>query len=202
MGRGKKNNLQRWIINMRMVDKRLDRQRRKIQKDEKKMMREIKNALAQDDMDTARLFAKDIARSRKMAFNLQKLRSRVKTMTFKLEQASAIQSIGMDLRGLVKSLHMVNRSIAIPQMEQLLFAMENEMENLNLTTETMEEGLEGIGDLGEGEETDSEADRILGEIVATRVATTESDLASASKDDLSEDLASRLQRLKGSDTDK
>lgn len=179
---------------MRMVDKRLERQRKKIQRDELKMMKEVKDALAKDDMDTARLFAKDIARSRKMAFNLQKLRSKVKTMVFKLEQANAVQQIGHDLRGLVKSLYMVNRTLAIPQMENILFAMENEMENLNLTTETLDEGLDTAF---EGDETeDAEADKILEEMKVTRVATTESSLAQAG-DTLSEDLEARLQRLKG-----
>ena len=190
----KKQNLNKYIINMRMVDKRLERQRRKMQRDEMKMMKEVKEALAKDDMDTARLFAKDIARNRKMAFNLQKLRSKVKTMVFKLEQASAIQQIGADLRGLVKSLYMVNRTLAMPQMENILFAMENEMENLNLTTETLDEGLDSAFETDETE--DSEADKILEEMKASRVATTESSLASAG-DNLSEDLEARLQRLKG-----
>jgi hypothetical protein len=180
---------------MRMVDKRLERQRKKIQRDEMKMMKEVKDALAKDDIDTARLFAKDIARSRKMAFNLQKLRSKVKTMVFKLEQASAVQAIGADLRGLVKSLYMVNRTLAIPQMEQILFAMENEMENLSLTTDTLEEGLDTAFESDETE--DGDADKILEEMKASRVATTESSLASANSDSLSEDLEARLQRLKG-----
>jgi hypothetical protein len=191
----KKQNLNKWIINMRMVDKRLERQRKKIQRDEMKMMKEVKDALAKDDIDTARLFAKDIARSRKMAFNLQKLRSKVKTMVFKLEQASAVQAIGADLRGLVKSLYMVNRTLAIPQMEQILFAMENEMENLSLTTDTLEEGLDTAFESDETE--DGDADKILEEMKASRVATTESSLASANSDSLSEDLEARLQRLKG-----
>ena len=189
----KKQNLNKWIVNMRMVDKRLEHQRKKIQRDEKKMMKEVKDALDKDDLETARLFAKDIARSRKMAYNLQKLRSKVKTMVFKLEQANAIQQIGQDLRGLVKSLYMVNRSLAIPQMENILFAMENEMENLNLTTETLDEGLDTAF---EEETDDEEANKILEEMKASRVATTESSLASAG-DNLSEDLEARLQRLKG-----
>ena len=115
-------------------------------------------------------------------------------MVFKLEQANAIQEIGMDLRGLVKSLYMVNRRLAIPQMENILFAMENEMENLNLTTETLDEGLDMAFETDETE--DAEADKILEEMKASRVATTESNLASAG-DTLSEDLEARLQRLKG-----
>ena len=179
---------------MRMVDKRLERQRKKIQHDELKMTKEVKDALAKDDLETAKLFAKDIARSRKMAYNLQKLRSKVKTMIFKLEQANAVQQIGGDLRGLVKSLYMVNRTLALPQMENILFAMENEMENLNLTTETLDEGLDSAFESDESE--DDEANKILEEMKAAKVATTESSLASTG-DTLSEDLEARLQRLKG-----
>ena len=190
----KKQNLNKFIINMRMVDKRLERQRKKIQHDELKMTKEVKDALAKDDLETAKLFAKDIARSRKMSYNLQKLRSKVKTMIFKLEQANAVQQIGGDLRGLVKSLYMVNRTLALPQMENILFAMENEMENLNLTTETLDEGLDSAFESDESE--DDEANKILEEMKAAKVATTESSLASTG-DTLSEDLEARLQRLKG-----
>jgi uncharacterized protein YigA (DUF484 family) len=93
--------LQKWIINMRMVEKRLERQRRKMKKDEQKMMKEVKQAIENDDMQSAKLFAKDIARNRKMAHNLQRLRSQVKGIGYKLEQASAVKAIGGDLRGLV-----------------------------------------------------------------------------------------------------
>ena len=71
--------------------------------------------------------------------------------------------------------------------------MENEMENLNLTTETLDEGLDTAF---EEETDDEEANKILEEMKASRVATTESSLASAG-DNLSEDLEARLQRLKG-----
>ena len=194
----RKQNLNRWIVNMRMVEKRLDRQRKKMLKDEAKMKKEIKDALEKDDLDTARLFAKDMARSRKMAYNLQKLKSQVKTMTFKLEQASAIQQIGMDLRGLVKSLYQVNRRLNVGGLEQILYGMENEMENLNLTTEMLEEGLDtvSIGD----ETEDEEANKILEEMQASRVATTASSLASGS-DSLSDDIEERLKKLKGEQGD-
>ena len=89
---------------------------------------------------------------------------------------------------------MVKRTLALPQMENILFAMENEMENLNLTTETLDEGLDSAFESDESE--DDEANKILEEMKAAKVATTESSLASTG-DTLSEDLEARLQRLKG-----
>ena len=156
--------LQKWIINMRMVEKRLERQRRKMKKDEQKMMREVKQSIENDDMEAAKLFAKDIARNRKMAHNLQRLRSQVKGIGYKLEQASAVQTVGGDLRGLVKSLGKINRRLAIPQMENILFAMENEIETLNFTTETLEEGFDSIGATDDEVGVDSEANQIIEEI--------------------------------------
>lgn len=190
---GRRSNLQKYIINMRMIDKRLERQRKKLIKDEAKMMKEVRQALENDDQESAKLFAKDVARSRKMQLNLQTLRSRVKGITFKLEQANAIQAVAGDLRGLVRSLARVNRQMAIPQMEGLLMGMEMEMEQLNLSSEMLEEGFESIAD--GGVEEDSEADQIIAEFQAAR----QIDSGLETPDNRSEDINERLKRLKGKD---
>ena len=189
-----KQPLQRWIIDMRLVDKRLERQRIKLKNDEAKMMKEVRTALENDDMDSARLFAKDIARTRKMMLNLQSLRSKVKGISFKLESAATVQAIGGDLRGLVRSLAKVNRQLAIPQMEQLLLGMENQMTQLDMTTETIEEGFDSITE--GGVEEDAEANQIIEELQVARAgAPGLPDPA----DTRTEDINQRLERLKGSD---
>ncbi|OLS27541.1 MAG: hypothetical protein HeimC3_03200 [Candidatus Heimdallarchaeota archaeon LC_3] len=186
--------LQKWIINMRMVEKRLERQRRKMKKDEQKMMREVKQAIENDDMNGAKLFAKDIARNRKMAHNLQKLRSQVKGIGYKLEQASAVQTISGDLRGLVRTLGKINRQIAIPQMENILFAMENEIETLNLTTETLDEGLEAVGATDDDVGVDSEASQIIEEIQTAGAVKSGLPVPADSRE---KEINSRLEKLKG-----
>ena len=186
--------LQKWIINMRMVEKRLERQRRKMKKDEQKMMREVKQSIENDDMEAAKLFAKDIARNRKMSHNLQRLRSQVKGIGYKLEQASAVQSIGGDLRGLVKSLGQINRRMAIPQMENILFAMENEIETLNMTTETLEEGFESVGMTDDEVGVDSEASQIIEEI---QTASAVKSGLPVPADVREKEIDERMQKLKG-----
>ena len=190
-----KQPLNRWIINMRLVDKRLERLRIKLKKDEANMMKEVRTALENDDMDSARLFAKDIARTRKMMLNLQSLRSKIKGITFKLESAATVQAIGGDLRGLVRSLVKVNRQLAIPQMETLLLGMEDQMTQLDMTTETIEEGFDTITE--GGVEEDAEANQIIEELQVAR--TTTPGLPVPADDTRVEDIDRRLERLKGTD---
>lgn len=186
-----KGSTQKWIVRLRMVDKRLDRQRRKLLGEEKKMMKEVKEAVARGDMSSARLFAKDVSKSRNMALGCQSLRSQVKGMTFKLQQAQAVQSIGQDLKGMVRALHQVNRTLRVPELEKVLGQMETEMGRLDLTTESIDEGFDMIS-MSENE--DVEVDKIIGEITAGEAAVADSGLPTA--DVRSQELAKELKKLK------
>ncbi|HKZ41553.1 MAG TPA: Snf7 family protein [Candidatus Hodarchaeales archaeon] len=188
-----RQNLQRFIISMRLVERRLERQSSKLKKEEFKMAKEVRHAIETDDMDAAKLFAKDIARNRHMVLNLQTLRSRVKGISFKLEQASAVQQLGGDIRGLVRSLVRINRQMAIPEMERLLMGMETEMETLNMTTETLEEGFESISAGTEGESEDAEANQIIEELQAAKVS---GQALPTPADSRADEITNRLQKLK------
>ncbi|MFX0172361.1 MAG: Snf7 family protein, partial [Candidatus Hodarchaeota archaeon] len=110
----------KWIVRLRMVEKRMNRQRNKLLKEEKSMLKEVEKSIEQGDMATARLLAKDVAKNRSMSRGCQQMASRVKAIKFKLEQAAATQAIGKDLKGLVRTLHTMNAQLKIPQLEGVL----------------------------------------------------------------------------------
>lgn len=168
-GKDPKQMTQQWIVRLRMVERRLNRQGQKMKRDEGKMLKEVKSSMESGDMETARLFAKDVARSRRMRIGTQKLASRIKAINFKLQQAQAVQTIGSDLTGLVRALKGVNQTLKIPEIEQTVMRMEYEMEKLDMTSESLEDGFESI--TYGGEEEDQEVDKILGELSAARAAT-------------------------------
>jgi hypothetical protein len=174
-----------------MVEKRMLRQRKKLQKEEKQMLKEVERAIEDGDMSTARLLAKDVAKNRHMAQACQQMASRVKGIKFKLEQAAATQAIGKDLKGLVRTLHTMNAQLKIPQLEGVLQQMEVETERIDLATDAMDEGFEMMtSDVEE----DEVVEKILGEISASKAAKV--DFGLPSPDIRSQELQKELEKIK------
>ncbi len=183
----------KWIVRLRMVEKRMLRQRKKLQKEERSMLKEVEKAIEDGDMSTARLLAKDVAKNRNMARACQQMASRVKAIKFKLEQAAATQAIGKDLKGLVRTLHQMNAQLKIPQLEGVLQQMEIETERVDVATEAMDEGFEMMtSDVEE----DELVEKILGEISASKAAT--ADFGLPSPDIRSQELQKELEKIKKS----
>lgn len=183
----------KWIVRLRMVEKRMLRQRKKLQKEEKHMLKEVERAIEDGDMASARLLAKDVAKNRHMAQACQQMASRVKGIKFKLEQAAATQAIGKDLKGLVKTLHTMNSQLKIPQLEGVLHQMEIETERIDIATEAMDEGFEMMTSDGEEDEV---VEKILGEISASKAA--KLDFGLPSPDIRSQELQKELEKIKKS----
>jgi hypothetical protein len=186
----------KWIVRLRMIERRMGRQRQKLKAEEKKMMREVESAVNKGDMDEARLYAKDVAKTRKMGLTTQKIQSRVKAMTFKLEQAQAMESMSQDMVGLVRALRSVNASLRIPQLENVIVDMEQEMTQLDMATEAIDEGLE-LTDMTE--EIDEDVDKIIGELAAGKAATAATSLPTA--DIKSQEIQKELEKLKSQKQD-
>ncbi|MFX0113079.1 MAG: Snf7 family protein [Candidatus Hodarchaeota archaeon] len=181
----------KWIVRLRMIERRMGRQRQKLKSEENKMMKEVEGAVNRGDMEEARLYAKDVAKTRRMAITTQKIQSRVKAMTFKLEQAHAMESMSRDMVGLVRALKSVNASLRIPQLENVIVDMEQEMTQLDMATEAIDEGLE-LTDMTE--EIDEDVDKIIGELAAGKAAAAATSLPTA--DIKSQEIQKELEKIK------
>lgn len=190
-GGSNSQNTRKWIVRLRMVEKRMVRQRNKLIKEERQMLKEVEQAIEQGDMSTARLLARDVAKNRSMARGCQQMASRVKAIKFKLEQAAATQAIGKDLKGLVRTLHTMNAQLKIPQLEGVLQQMEIETERIDIATEAMDEGFEMMTT---SEEEDEVVDKIIGELSASKAAT--ADFGLPSPDIRSQELQKELEKIK------
>jgi charged multivesicular body protein 3 len=190
-GGSSSQNTRKWIVRLRMVEKRMLRQRRKLIKEERQMLKEVEKAIEDGDMTTARLLAKDVAKNRTMARGCQQMASRVKAIKFKLEQAAATQAIGKDLRGLVRTLHQMNTQLKIPQLEGVLQQMEIETERIDIATDAMDEGFDMMT-AEEGE--DEMVEKIIGELSASKAAT--ADFGLPTPDIRSQELQKELEKIK------
>ncbi len=161
-----KPNLRDWVVRFRLVDKKLQRQRQKLVRDEKKARKEIERAMKNGDRDTAKLFATDLVRSRRMALGCQKLSGQVKGIMFKLEHADAMQTVAKDMAGLVMAMRGINQTLSLPELDQVMMAMEGEMEKFGIAMEGLDEGFDMIQtEVGDDEEVNAILDEVATGIV-------------------------------------
>ncbi len=150
-----------YIIDLKMVNKRLSRTSRKLENDEAKIQRKTREAMRKGLMDQARLYASNVARNRKWVYSYTRLTTRIEGIIFRLEQADSVQQLAGELKGMAGALREVNATLNAPEISSLISDLENSFEGIEMTTDMMDEGFEDMMSL-DVDETD--VDKIMGEI--------------------------------------
>ena len=150
-----------YIIDLKMVNKRLSRSSKKLETDEKKLQRKTRDAMKRGLMDQARLYASNVARNRKWVYSYTRLTTRIEGIIFRLEQADSVQHLASELKGMAGALREVNASLNAPEISALVEDLENSFEGIEMTTDMMDEDFENMMSLDVDE---TEVDKIMGEI--------------------------------------
>ncbi|MHA1910748.1 MAG: Snf7 family protein [Candidatus Kariarchaeaceae archaeon] len=132
------------IINLKVVSRKLERSKRKLESKERRSQNQIRTAVQKGDTESARMYAKDLVRSRKWARGYQSLISKIDALVFKMERADAVQTIAMEMANVATALRTANFNLNLPEIDMVVNEMETNMEELDTTSEIMEEGIDGI----------------------------------------------------------
>ncbi len=150
-----------YIIDLKMVNKRLARTSKKLEMGESKLQRKTRDAMRKGLMDQARLYAQNVARNRKWVYSYTKLTTRIEGIIFRLEQADSVQQLAGELKGMAGALRSINQSLNAPEISSLIEDLENSFEGIEMTTEMMDEDFESMMSLDVDE---TEVDKIMGEV--------------------------------------
>ena len=150
-----------YIIDLKMVNKRLARSSKKLETDEQKLQRKTRDAMRKGLMDQARLYASNVARNRKWVYSYTRLTTRIEGIIFRLEQADSVQQLASELKGMAGALREVNASLNAPEISALVEDLENSFEGIEMTTDMMDEDFGSMMSLDVDE---TEVDKIMGEI--------------------------------------
>ncbi len=194
-GGSSKQNTRRWITRLRLMERRLERQRKKLMREEEKMTKAIQDAVDRGDIALAKQMARDVARNRKMANGLQRMIGHLRGIKFKLEQAQTMQDLSADLKGVVKTLHDVNRNMNMPRLEKILAGIEEGTAQLDEVMGVVEESFDSVSYT---EADDAEAEKVLDEILAGKAAESTSALPEVpvESEQLAEEIAKLKQKMK------
>ncbi len=180
------------IVNLRLTSRRLDRAARKIERDEARIQLKLKQAIQRGDMESARLYATDIVRSRKWALGYQKLISKINGLIFKLERADSAASMAEEMHGVASALRMANAQLQIPDLDRVIMDMESSIDGIENSTEALEDG---IDDLLVSDSDPVEIDRLIDQTATEMGISTGTSLPNVGVVE-TDDLEAEIQKLR------
>ena len=92
----------------------LDRERTALERQEKKLMGDIKKAAKDGHMDSAKIMAKDLVRTRSYIKKMYKMKSHMEAVSLRLQTMSSSQQMAQCMKGVTKAMGMMNRKVCTP----------------------------------------------------------------------------------------
>ena len=193
-GGKKKDTVRSATIKLKVFNKQLTRQSKKMEMSAKLARDKAVNLRKQGDMQGSEFHARNYLQVKKQARAIDLFRTNLEGMVFKLEQATAVKDVAEVMKGIAASLGALKNQLSIPQLTELMTNIGVDMEDFALTEEITTDGISDI--MVDTAVTDSDVKEVLGEIDAEIQVEMGVALPSAGSDEKIAELEKELNRLK------
>merc|ERR1712076_9490 len=143
----------------------LDRERSKMEQQEKKIIVDIKKMAKTGQLDATKVMAKDLVRTRQQVKKFMLMRANLQAVSLKMTTMKSQNTMAQAMAGVTKAMGRMNKQMNLPQIQKIMqeFAKQNEI--MEMKGEMMDDAIDGALDDGETEEeTDKVVAQVLGEL--------------------------------------
>ena len=141
----------------------MDRERTTLERQEKKLMADIKKEAKAGRNDTARIMAKDLVRTRGYIKKMHKMKSHMEAISLRLTTMQSSQQMAQSMKGVVKIMGKMNKKMNLPQIQGIMQEFEKQNEMMGMKEEMMEDAMD---DAFADDEDEDEEDAVLGAVFA------------------------------------
>lgn len=192
-GKGK-DNVRSAAVKLKVFNKRLMRQTKKMEMSAKLARDKAVNLRKQGDMEGSKFHARNYLQTKKQARALDGFRTNLEGLLFKLEQANAVKDVAQIMTGIAQSLSTLKAQLSIPQLTEIMKNIDIDMEDFAVTAEITTDSIDSI--TLDTAVNDSDVNEVLGEIDAEIQVEMGAALPSAASDEKIAELEKELNRLK------
>ncbi len=196
-GGKKKDTVRSATVKLKVFNKRLARQVRKMEMTAKQARDKAVRLRKAGDMEGSEFHARNYLQVKKQARAIDHFRTNLEGMVFKLEQANAVKDISVIMQGIAVSLGMLKDQLSVPQLTELMTEIGVDMEDFEVTQEITSDGIDTM--TLDTAVTDSQVKEILGEIDAEIQVEVGGALPSVDPDGKVKELEEELNKLKSRD---
>jgi len=196
-GGKKKDTVRSATVKLKVFNKRLTRQVKKMEMTAKQARDKAVRLRKAGDMEGSEFNARNYLQVKKQARAIDRFRTNLEGMVFKLEQANAVKDISVIMQGIATSLGMLKSQLSVPQLTELMTEIGIDMEDFEVTQEITSDGIDNM--TLDTAVTDSQVKEILGEIDAEIQVEVGGALPSIDPDGKIKELEDELNKLKSRD---
>jgi len=150
-------------LNKAMRD--LDRERQKMEQQEKKIIADIKKMAKQGQMDAVKIMAKDLVRTRRYVKKFISLRANIQAVSLKIQTLKANNTMAQAMKGVTKAMAAMNKQLKLPEIQKIMMEFEKQSEIMDMKEEMMSDAIDdALGDEDDEEESDAIVAQVLDEL--------------------------------------
>ena len=181
-------------IKLKVFNKRLMRQVKKLDITAKIARDKAVNLRRQGDMEGSKFHARNYLQVSKQSRSVEMFRTNLEGLQFKLDQANAVKDVSQIMTGIAQSLAVLKNQFSIPQIQEVMSQIDLDMEDFAVTADIATEGMDNI--TIDTAVTDTDVTDVLGDIDAQIQVELGAALPSAASDEKIAELEKELNRLK------
>ncbi|XP_061717472.1 charged multivesicular body protein 2a [Cydia pomonella] len=140
----------------------LERERAKMEQQEKKLINDIKKLAKEGQMDAVKIMAKDLVRTRRYVRKFMLMKANIQAVGLKIQTLKSQSTMAQAMRGVTRAMATMNRQLNMPQIQKILQEFEKQSEIMDMKEEMMNDS---IDEAMEGDEDEEESDAVVGQIL-------------------------------------
>lgn len=152
----------------RMVDRAaraLERDRMNLQKEEKKLIADIKKNAKENKIGPVKIMAKDLVRIRKHEEKFTNLTAQLRAISLQMTAMASTQAISESMKKVTSAMIKLNKQVNLPQLQQVMREFAKQSEQMDMKQEMIGDSIDDVMDDGEDEkERDEIVNQVLDEI--------------------------------------
>jgi charged multivesicular body protein 2A len=129
----------------------LDRERIRLQGQEKALIADMKKMAKNDHMDAVRIMAKDLVRTRGYITKFYRMKAEMQAVSLRLETLKSTQAMTTAMRGVTKCMIGMNQKMNVPEMRRIMMEFEKQNAMMGMKEEIINDTIDDVMD-DEGEE--------------------------------------------------
>lgn len=150
-------------LNKAMRD--LDREKMRMEQQEKKIIADIKKMAKEGQMESVKIMAKDLVRTRRYTKKFMLMKANIQAVSLKIQTLKSQNTMAQAMKGVSKAMQNMNRQLNMPQIQKILHEFEKQSEIMDMKEEMINDAIDdAMEDEGDEEETDAVVSQVLDEL--------------------------------------